>query len=126
MQCQRVPSPRNVLPATEVPQEFGAARLPHQGEIIEPMFLETASESTAILYLSRDEQAPGGRHVARKIHVAFLGIVEPGREHVDRPASSLFVKNPQLAPALERLHSEHQRRTSRDGLYRSHPHNPVG
>jgi hypothetical protein len=29
MQRQRVSTPRNVLPSAEVPQEVGAARLPH-------------------------------------------------------------------------------------------------
>jgi len=55
MQRQRVPSPRNVLPSAEVPQELGAARLPHQGEVIEPQFLEAAPESPAILDFSGDE-----------------------------------------------------------------------
>src|ERR1700731_4829313 len=125
MQRQSIPSPSNVLPPAEVAQEFGAARLPHQGEVVEPQFLEAAPESRAILYFSRDEQAPGARRVARKIDVAFLGIVEPRREHVDRPASGPFMKYPELAPALERLHREHQRRTLRDRLYRSQPHYPV-
>jgi hypothetical protein len=97
MQRQRVPSPRNVLPSAEVPQELGSARLLHQGEIIEPQFLEASPESPAILYFSRDEQPPGARRVARKINVALLGIVEPGREHVYRPASGLFVKYPELS-----------------------------
>src|SRR5208283_3265391 len=126
MQRQRVPSPRSVLPSAEVAQDLGAARLPHQGEVIEPQLLEAAPESPAILYFSRDEQAPGARCVARKIYITFLGIVEPRREHIDRPAPSPFMKYPQLAPALERLHREHQRRTSRDGLYRGHPHHPIG
>jgi len=55
MQGQRVPSPRNVLPSAEVPQEFGAARLPHQGEIIEPQLLEAPPESPAVPYFPRDE-----------------------------------------------------------------------
>src|SRR5882757_10973822 len=125
MQRQRVPSPRNVLPSAEVPQELGPARLPHQGKIIEPQFLEAAPESPAIFYFSRDEQAPGARRVARKIYVAFLGIVEPRREHIDRPAAGPLVKYPELTPALERLHREHQRRTLGDDLYRGHPHHPV-
>jgi hypothetical protein len=77
MQRQRVPSPRNVLPPAEVPQELRMACLPHQDEIIEPQFLEAAPESASILYFPRDEQAPGARRVACKIDVAFLGIVEP-------------------------------------------------
>jgi len=55
MQRQSVSSPRNVLPLAEVPQEVGAARLPHQGEVIETQLLEAAPESPAILYFSRDE-----------------------------------------------------------------------
>jgi hypothetical protein len=55
MQRQCVLSPRNVLPSTEIPQELGAARLPHQGEVIEPQLLEAAPESPVILYFSRDE-----------------------------------------------------------------------
>jgi hypothetical protein len=55
MQRQRIASPRNVLPPAEVPQEIGVACLPHQGEIIEPQFLEAAPESPAILYFSCDE-----------------------------------------------------------------------
>src|ERR1700691_5649250 len=58
MQRQCVPSPRSVLPSTEVPQEPGAARLPHQGEVIESQLLEAPPESPTILYFSRDEQAP--------------------------------------------------------------------
>jgi hypothetical protein len=54
MQRQRIPSPRNVLPSAEIPQELGAARLPHQGEVIEPQFLEAPPESPTILYFSRD------------------------------------------------------------------------
>src|ERR1700732_2282763 len=126
MQPQRVPSPRNVLPSAEVPQELGAACLPHQREVIKPQFLEAAPESAAILYFSRAEQTPGARRVARKIAVAFLRIVEPRREHIDRPASSPFMDYPELAPTLERLNREHQRRTLRDGLYRGHPHYAVG
>ena len=78
------------------------------GEIVEPQFLEAAPESSAILHFSRDEEAPGARRVARIIHVALVGIVEPRREHVHRPASGPFVKHPQLPPALERLHGEHR------------------
>jgi hypothetical protein len=77
MQRQGVPSPSNVLPPAEVPQKLRMARLPHQGEIIEPQFLEAAPESPTILYFPRDEQTPGARSVARKIHIAFLRIVEP-------------------------------------------------
>jgi len=55
MQRQSVPSPHNVLPSAEIPQEFGAARLPHQGEVIEPQFLEAPPESSAIFYFSGDE-----------------------------------------------------------------------
>ena len=33
MQRQRVPSPRDVLPSAEVPQELGTARLPHQSTV---------------------------------------------------------------------------------------------
>jgi hypothetical protein len=55
MQRQSVPSPRNVLPPAEVPQELGAARLPHQSEVIEPQFLEAPPETPVILYFSRDE-----------------------------------------------------------------------
>ena len=107
MQRQRVPSPRNILPSAEVPQELGAARLTHQGKVIEPQFLETSPESPALLYFSRNEETPGARRVARKIHVAFLGIVETRREHIDRPAPRSFMKYPELAPALERLDREH-------------------
>src|SRR5271155_4713161 len=102
MQRQRIPPPRNILPSAEVPQELGAARLPHQGEVIEPQFLEAPPEPPALPDFSRDEQAPRGRRVARKIHVAFLGIVEPRREHIDRPAAGPLMKYPELAPALER------------------------
>jgi hypothetical protein len=69
MQRQRVPSPRDVLPSAEVAQELRAARLPHQGEVIEPQLLEAPPESPAILDFSRDEQAPGSRRIARKLHV---------------------------------------------------------
>src|ERR1700685_1555260 len=117
MQCQRVASPRNVLPSAEVPQQLRMARLPHQGEVIEPQLLEAAPESAAILYFSCDEQAPGARRIAGKIYVAFFGIVEPRRKHIDCPASSPFMKYPEFAPALERLHREHQCRTLRDGMY---------
>lgn len=55
VQHQRVPSPRNVLPSAEVPQEIGAARLPHQGEVIEPQLLEAAPVSPAIFYFSRNQ-----------------------------------------------------------------------
>src|SRR5271155_1448935 len=103
MQRQRIPPPRDILPSTEVPQELGAARLPHQGEVIESQLLEAPPESPTILYFSRDEQAPGARCVARKIYVALLGTVEPRRDHIDRPGASLFMKYPELAPALERL-----------------------
>ena len=101
MQRQRVASPRNVLPSAEVPQQLRAACLPHQGEVIEPQLLEASPESPAILYLFCDEQTLGTRRVAGKIYVAFFGIVEPRREHIDRPASSPFVKYPEFAPALE-------------------------
>src|ERR1700690_3536774 len=116
MQRQRVPSPGNVLPAAEVPQELRMACLAHQGEIIEPQFLEASPESPAILYFSRDEQAPGARRVACEIHVAFLRIVETWREYFDRPASRPFMKYPKFAPTLERLNREHQCRSLRDGL----------
>ena len=125
MQRQRVTSPRSVLPLAEVAQDLGAARLAHQSEVIEPQFLEAAPESPVILDFSRDEQAPAARRVARKIYVSFLRIVEPRREHIDRPASGPFMKYPKLAPALERLHRKHQRRTLRDRPYRGHPHHPV-
>jgi hypothetical protein len=55
MQRKRVPSPRNVLPSAEAAQELGAARLPHQGKIIEPQFLETAPKSSVIFDFSRDQ-----------------------------------------------------------------------
>src|SRR6202035_2344919 len=55
MQRQCVSSPRHVLPSAEVPQELGAARLPHQGEVIETQLLEASPESPAILHFSRDE-----------------------------------------------------------------------
>jgi hypothetical protein len=55
MQRQCVPSPRDVLPSAEVPQQLGAARLPHHGEVIEPQLLKAAPEAPAVLHFSRDE-----------------------------------------------------------------------
>src|SRR5271156_6458645 len=126
MKRQRVPTPREVLPSTEVPQQLGAARLTRQCKVIEPQLFEAAAESAMILYFSCDEEAPGARRVTRKIDIALLRIIEPRRKHVDRPTFNPFMKYPEFAPALERLHSEHQRRTLRDELYRGHPHYPVG
>jgi hypothetical protein len=108
MQCQRVASPRNVLPSAEVPQELGAARLPHQGEVIEPQLLEAPPESAAILYFSCDEQAPGTRRVAGKIYVAFFGIVEPRREHTNSKKASA---RPDIFATLP-LHSDRPDRKS--------------
>jgi hypothetical protein len=78
VQRQRVVSPLDVLPLAEVAQQLRCARLPHQGEIIEPEFLEVAVKPTVVFHLSYREQAPRPRCEPGKLDVAFLGIVRSG------------------------------------------------
>ncbi len=82
--------PSNVLPSAEIPQQLGAARLSHQGEIVEPQLLEAAPEASVLLHLPRDEEPPRCRRIARKIEVTLLGIFRPGEStsSVQLPAFS--------------------------------------
>jgi hypothetical protein len=52
VQRERVAPPGHVLPAAEVAQQLWCARLPHQGEIIEPEFLEAAAKAAVVFAIS--------------------------------------------------------------------------
>src|SRR5580704_10539123 len=125
VQSEGVATPRRVLPRAEIAQQLRTARLSNQRKIIKSEFLKAASKSPAFLHLACNEKTPRGGREACKLHIAFFRIVRAGGEHVDGPDSGLRMKQPEFAPALERLHCEHEGGALENRLRRGHPYDPV-
>src|SRR5215472_3460099 len=126
MQRERIAPPRHVLPAAEVGEQLRRAGLANESEIVEAQLLEAAPKAAALPDLARDQEAARAGSKAREIDVALLRLVRARRQDIERPASAARVEHPELPPALERLHGEHQAPALCDRLRRGDPDDPVG